>query len=53
LKEIKSYNETKRNSDDSVEQRSSRIQFKATTKTEDVMKEMVRRDRENIEKIFK
>lgn len=44
LKDIQSYNATKRNTPD-PDPHSSLIQFRATAKAEEVMKEMVRRDR--------
>ena len=52
LRDIQSYNATKRIAPE-AEPQSSRIQFRATAKAEEVMREVVRRDRENIEKIFK
>lgn len=52
LRDIQSYNATKRNAPEADPQ-SSRIQFRATAKAEEVMKEMLRRDRENIDRVFK
>lgn len=52
LKDIKSYNDTKRQSEDSSQPSRSRIHFKPTT-TDQLMHEMVKQDRENLEKIFR
>jgi hypothetical protein len=45
--------ETKREWDSSVIHSGSRIKFRASGTNEEVMKEVVKRDRENIEKLFK
>lgn len=50
LREAHSLNATKRNA---PEAQSSRIQFRATAKAEEAMREEVRRDRENIERVFR